>query len=52
MDNGNVEFPVFIKPKDGSSSINAFKVNNLEELNFFRNYVKNPLVQELMVGEE
>ena len=52
MDNGNVEFPVFIKPKDGSSSINAFQVNNLEELNFFRKYIKNPLVQELIVGDE
>ena len=27
--NENVEFPVFIKPLNGSSSINTFKVNNI-----------------------
>ena len=29
---GKVSFPAFIKPKDGSSSINAYKVENLEDL--------------------
>lgn len=48
----NFDFPVFIKPLDGSSSINAFKVNNQEELEFFYSYIKNPIVQEMMVGIE
>lgn len=48
----NIEFPVFIKPLDGSSSINAFKVNNREELEFFYSYIDKPIVQEMMVGDE
>lgn len=50
--NGNYDFPLFIKPLDGSSSINTFKVINKQELDFFINYIKNPMVQEFMVGEE
>lgn len=48
----NVKFPVFIKPLDGSSSINNFKVNNMEELLFFKNYIKKPMVQEFADGVE
>lgn len=48
----NVKFPVFIKPLDGSSSINAFKVNNMEELLFFKNYIKKPIIQEFADGIE
>lgn len=48
----DISFPVFIKPLDGSSSVNAFKVNNEEELIFFRKYIKNPIVQEFMEGIE
>lgn len=48
----NLTFPVFIKPLDGSSSINAFKVKNREELEFFHQYIENPIVQEYMEGEE
>lgn len=50
--NENISFPLFIKPLNGSSSINTFKVNNKEELKFFYNYVKEPIVQEFMEGEE
>ncbi len=46
------DYPVFIKPKSGSSSINAFRVNCKEELDFFRNYVPEPIVQEYMEGVE
>lgn len=49
---GKHTFPLFIKPKDGSSSINTFKVENKEQLDFFLNYVKEPMVQEFMVGTE
>lgn len=48
----NYKFPLFIKPFDGSSSYNAYKVNNEEELKFFRNYVENPIIQEFMSGVE
>lgn len=49
---GDFSFPVFIKPLDGSSSINAFRVNNQEELDFFFSYIDKPIVQEMMFGEE
>lgn len=49
---GNYEFPLFIKPEDGSSSINAFRVNNKRELDFFTSYIDRPIVQECVCGEE
>lgn len=48
----NYQFPLFIKPLDGSSSINTFKVNNEKELMFFRKYIKNPIIQEYIEGKE
>lgn len=48
----NYEFPLFIKPLDGSSSINAFKVKNKEELDFFNNYIEKPIIQEYIEGTE
>ena len=47
-----IEFPLFIKPLDGSSSINAFKVNNLEELETYRKLIDRPIVQDYMEGTE
>lgn len=52
ISDGKYTFPLFIKPKDGSSSINTFKVENKEQLDFFLNYVKEPMVQEFIVGTE
>lgn len=52
IEDKNYSFPLFIKPKDGSSSINTFKINNEEELNFFSKYVKEPMIQEFMQGTE
>ena len=49
---GNYSFPLFIKPKDGSSSINTFKIENKKQLEFFKEYVKEPILQEFMEGEE
>ncbi len=48
----NYKFPLFIKPLNGSSSINAFKVNNEKELEFFKEYVKEPILQECVSGRE
>lgn len=47
-----VQFPLFIKPKSGSSSINTFKVNNVNELLTYRNIIDNSIIQEFMEGEE
>ena len=52
IENKNYSFPLFIKPLDGSSSMNNFKVNNEEELNFFRKYVNKPIIQEFAEGQE
>ncbi|HOO26847.1 MAG TPA: ATP-grasp domain-containing protein [Lachnospiraceae bacterium] len=49
---GKLPFPLFIKPIDGSSSINAFKVHNQEELDIYRKLIEKPLVQEYIEGEE
>jgi len=49
---GDIEFPLFIKPKSGSSSINAFKVNNKKELSIYMDIIQDPIVQEFIEGEE
>lgn len=47
-----IAYPLFIKPLNGSSSINAFKVNNAEELLFFEKYIDQPMVQKFIEGRE
>lgn len=48
--NGN--FPCFIKPKDGSSSINAFKVEDAGELDVYANQVDDYIIQPFVEGRE
>lgn len=45
-------YPAFIKPKDGSSSINAFKVENVEELKVYAERVEDYIVQPFIEGKE
>lgn len=45
-------FPCFIKPKDGSSSIDAYKVENEEELHSFAERVADYIVQPFIEGQE
>ena len=45
-------FPAFIKPKDGSSSINAFKVEKEEELEVYAGQVEDYIVQPFVSGKE
>lgn len=52
IENKNYEFPLFIKPLNGSSSINTFKINNEKELKFFVEYVPQPIIQEFVEGQE
>lgn len=47
-----LKFPLFIKPKSGSSSINTFKVNNLEDLTLYKSIIKDPIVQDFVEGNE
>ena len=48
----NLQFPLFIKPKSGSSSINTFKVNNSNELITYKKIVEEPIIQQFIEGDE
>lgn len=48
----NYKFPLFIKPLNGSSSFNNFKIKDEKELDFFKEYVPNPMIQEFIEGQE
>jgi carbamoyl-phosphate synthase large subunit len=52
LDVDRLPFPLFIRPRNGSASMNAFKVNNAHELRFFAQYVPSPIIQEFVAGEE
>lgn len=45
-------YPCFIKPKDGSSSINAFKIENEIELGTYAKKIRNYIVQTFIEGSE
>ena len=48
----DLSFPAFIKPLDGSSSINAYKVNNKEELQEYADKIGNYVIQPFVAGKE
>lgn len=52
LKNGLVDFPAFIKPKDGSSSINAYKVDNLEDLELYVEKIEDYIIQPFISGRE
>ena len=45
-------FPAFIKPKDGSSSVFAYKVNNQHELESYAGQVPDYIIQPFIEGTE
>lgn len=45
-------FPAFIKPKDGSSSIDAYKVDDQKELLMYASQVQDYIVQPFVSGQE
>lgn len=47
-----MDYPLFIKPRDGRGSVMSFQVKNKKELDFFVEYVPNPLVQDYLDGKE
>ncbi len=52
LSRGEVSFPLFIKPVDGSSSIDTYRADNENELRSALARVKDPMVQDYMEGEE
>ncbi|WP_026506441.1 ATP-grasp domain-containing protein [Butyrivibrio sp. MC2013] len=49
---GEISFPVFIKPCDGSSSINAYKVDSLEDLRVYADKIGDYIIQPYIEGRE
>lgn len=47
-----MDYPLFIKPRRGSAAKHTFKVNNRRELDFFLDYVPDPIIQECLPGPE
>lgn len=45
-------YPAFIKPRNGSSSINAYKVENVEELEIYAGQIDEYIVQPFISGHE
>ena len=45
-------YPAFIKPKDGSSSVNAFKIENDKELEYYAGKINDYIVQPYISGRE
>ena len=52
IDPRTCEYPLFIKPRNGSAGANSFKVCNARELEFFSQYVSNAVIQEYLPGPE
>lgn len=44
--------PLFIKPRFGRGGVGAFPVRSPRELEFFLDYVQNPIIQEYLDGPE
>ena len=48
----NSGFPCFVKPRDGSSSVDAYKVNNTEDLDTIVKRVNKYVIQPFIDGQE
>jgi carbamoyl-phosphate synthase large subunit len=45
-------FPLFVKPRVGRGGVGAFPIRDRRDLDFFVDYVDNPIVQEFLDGPE
>lgn len=52
VDKYSSKFPAFIKPMDGSSSINAYKVDSREDLQLYASKIKDYIIQPYISGKE
>jgi carbamoyl-phosphate synthase large subunit len=48
----NPPFPLFIKPRVGRGAVGAHKIRNHRDLDFFREYVDRPVIQEYLDSPE
>lgn len=51
-DRRNLPYPLIIKPATGSGSVGVQRISDLEDLEFFLRRTKDPIVQELLSGDE
>jgi carbamoyl-phosphate synthase large subunit len=47
-----MNYPLFIKPRGGRGSVQSYIVKNKKELDFFVDYVPDPLIQDYLHGKE
>ncbi len=52
LEEGKINFPVFVKPRQGSGSVGAKKINNIQELNIVMESNPDNIIQEFMDGED
>ena len=52
VENYTSGYPAFIKPKDGSSSVDAYKVENEEDLRTYANKINDYIIQPFISGRE
>ena len=52
IESGELDYPLFVKPRFGFASKNIFIANNLEQLRLFYHYDNDMLIQEFLSGEE
>lgn len=52
VENYHMGYPAFIKPKDGSSSVDAYKVTNEEDLRTYANKIEDYIIQPFVSGRE
>ena len=48
----DINYPLLMKPVDGSASKGIIKINNKKELKFFKERIPNPILQEYIDGYE
>ncbi len=52
LKDGKISFPVFVKPFDGSASVDSYKVSDEESLEILWKHTDDLMIQEYMHGEE
>lgn len=49
---GDLQYPVYVKPRFGRGSVNVFAVHNETQLRLFLEYVPDAIVQDHLAGKE
>lgn len=52
LDSIPLEYPLFIKPRQGSAAMHTHKIHNPRELEFYLDLVPDPIIQECLPGPE